>query len=69
MDWDWRRLQCSPADRNENHKLELLRAWEPPDSSRASQTSEAKETHHGFLNGNQIEKGKNGDYSMQIGLF
>jgi hypothetical protein len=40
MDREWRRLVISPADRNEFVKLELLRAWEPSDSSGASPSGE-----------------------------
>jgi hypothetical protein len=29
MDWDWRRLENSPTDCNDDHKLELPRAWDP----------------------------------------
>jgi hypothetical protein len=64
-----RRLWCSPANRNEYIKLKLPGAWEPPDSARALQTSEAKETHYGFLDGNQVKEEKNGGYSMQAGFF
>ena len=37
LDRDWRRLLNSPADRNEDPKLELPRAWEPSDSSKPLQ--------------------------------
>ena len=42
LDRDWRRSLFSPADRNEYIKLELLRAWEPLDNSRALPFGEKK---------------------------
>jgi hypothetical protein len=59
----WRRLVHNPADRNDNNQLELLRAWEPLDSSRALPLGEAKETQNGFLDGNQVTWRKNGAHS------
>jgi hypothetical protein len=56
--------RCNPADRNEDNKLELSRTWESLNSLEALQISEAKETHYGFLDGNQVEKRKYGGYPM-----
>jgi hypothetical protein len=53
MDWDWRRLLNSPADRNKYIKLELPRAWEPLDSSKSLLFGEEKEARFGFPYGNQ----------------
>jgi hypothetical protein len=44
----------SLANRNEYPKLELPRAWEPLDSSRVLQFGEAKVSHFGLFNGDQV---------------
>lgn len=54
MDRDWRRLLCSPADRNEYCKLELLRAWEPLDCLGPSPDGKEKEAQNGFPYGNEV---------------
>jgi hypothetical protein len=64
----WRRLRSSPADRNEDLKLELSRAWEPSDNSRPMPFGKGKVSHNGFLNRDQTSKGKNGENPMQIGF-
>jgi hypothetical protein len=56
--------RCNLANRNEDNKLELPGTWESLNSSEALQISEAKETHYGFLDGNQVEKRKNGGNPM-----
>ena len=54
MDREWQGLFHSLTDRYDNFKLELLRAWEPGDSSRTLPLSEGKMYRYGFPNGNQV---------------
>jgi hypothetical protein len=45
----WIKSINSPANCNEYHELELPRAWEPLDSSRALLLGEGKEAHFSFF--------------------
>lgn len=47
----WRGLGTSLAERNESPLLELLRAWEPEDSSRPLPVGEGKEVQFGLPHG------------------
>jgi hypothetical protein len=49
-----------PADRNEDHRLELPRAWDPLDSSSTLPYGEGEAPNDGFLNGDQTTENKNG---------
>ena len=68
MDWNWRKLFNSLADRNEYYELELPRAWEPSDSLGASPLGEGEEARHDFLNGNQVMSQYNGTCEGTIGF-
>lgn len=69
MDWEWRRLWYSPTDRNEDFELELSKAWEPLDNSRASPSCEAKETLFGLSNGDQVAKSLDGNNKVKTEIF
>ncbi|KAK6126773.1 hypothetical protein DH2020_039481 [Rehmannia glutinosa] len=51
--------RSSPAENNELLQLELSGAWEPPNSSSASTRNQAKRSHSGFPNGNQVRQSQN----------
>jgi hypothetical protein len=55
MDRERRRLVHSPTDRNECVKLELLRAWEPSNSSGLEPPGKGQAAQFGFPDGNQIK--------------
>ena len=49
------RLISNPAKHNENHKLELQGAWEPPSRCRPLSPSEGKSSQSFVLDGNKTD--------------